>query len=88
MHGLANFLLLMALLMVLNTYVLKDLIHSFQKAAGRRIERLPRFLARHLRRRDAAQLVVDQRQQLRRGVGIAGFDSVQDLGDIGHPKLA
>ena len=31
MHGLANFLLLMAALMVLNAFVLKDLIHSFQK---------------------------------------------------------
>ncbi|MBK7561688.1 MAG: efflux RND transporter permease subunit [Chitinophagaceae bacterium] len=31
MHGLANFLLLMALLMVLNAYVLNDWIHGFQK---------------------------------------------------------
>lgn len=31
MHGLANFLLLMALLMVLNAYVLNGMIHSFQK---------------------------------------------------------
>lgn len=31
MHGMANFLLLMALLMVLNAYVLNDAIHSFQK---------------------------------------------------------
>src|SRR5688572_1436386 len=31
MHGLANFLLLMAILMVLNAYVLNDLIHAFQK---------------------------------------------------------
>jgi len=30
-HGLANFLLLMAILMVLNAYVLNDLIHSFQR---------------------------------------------------------
>ena len=30
MHGLANFLLFMALLMVLNSYVLNDAIHSFQ----------------------------------------------------------
>ena len=33
MHGLANFLLLMALLMVLNAYVLNGWIHSFQKKA-------------------------------------------------------
>ena len=31
MHGLANFLLLMALLMVLNAYLLNDWIHAFQK---------------------------------------------------------
>jgi multidrug efflux pump len=31
MHGIANFLLLLALLMILNAYVLNDLIHSFQK---------------------------------------------------------
>jgi len=33
MHGIANFLLLMAILMVFNAYVLNDLIHSFQKKA-------------------------------------------------------
>src|SRR5687768_15232884 len=32
-HGIANFLLLMAILMVLNAYVVNDLIHSFQKKA-------------------------------------------------------
>jgi multidrug efflux pump len=30
-HGMANFLLMMALLMVLNAYVLNDAIHAFQK---------------------------------------------------------
>src|SRR6188474_2048578 len=33
MAGLANFLLLMAILMVLNAYVLNDVIHAFQKRA-------------------------------------------------------
>ncbi len=33
MHGTANFLLMMALLMVLNAYVLNDAIHAFQKRA-------------------------------------------------------
>ena len=33
MHGFANFLLMMALLMVLNAYVLNDAIHAFQKKA-------------------------------------------------------
>lgn len=31
MHGVANFLLLMSILMVFNAYVLNDVIHSFQK---------------------------------------------------------
>jgi len=33
MHGMANFLLLMAILMVFNSYVLNDVIHAFQKKA-------------------------------------------------------
>ncbi|MBC7874720.1 MAG: efflux RND transporter permease subunit, partial [Ferruginibacter sp.] len=33
MHGIANFSLLMAILMVLNAYVLNDIIHRFQKRA-------------------------------------------------------
>ena len=33
MHGLANFLLLMAVLLVFNAYILNDLIHAFQKKA-------------------------------------------------------
>ncbi len=38
MHGIANFLLLMAILMVLNAYVLNNLVHAFQKKA------LPRLM--------------------------------------------
>ncbi len=41
MHGVANFLLLMAILMVFNAYVLNDLIHAFQK------KRLPRLMERY-----------------------------------------
>jgi multidrug efflux pump len=41
MHGLANFLLLLAALMVLNAYVLNDLIHSFQKKV------LPKLMVRY-----------------------------------------
>ena len=48
MHGLANFLLLMALLMVLNAYVLNGWIHSFQKkvlpALMNRYEKLLRWI--------------------------------------------
>jgi len=41
MHGIANFLLLMAILMVFNAYVLNGLIHSFQKKA------LPKLMDRY-----------------------------------------
>jgi multidrug efflux pump len=48
MHGLANFLLLMAMLMVLNAYVLNDIIHAFQKkvlpALMNRYEKLLRWI--------------------------------------------
>ncbi len=48
MHGMANFLLLMAILMVFNSYVLNDLIHSFQKkvlpALMNRYEKLLRWV--------------------------------------------
>lgn len=40
-HGTANFLLLMALLMIFNAYVLNDIIHAFQKKA------LPRLMDRY-----------------------------------------
>jgi multidrug efflux pump subunit AcrB len=41
MHGLANFLLLMAGLMVLNAYVLNDVIHAFQQRV------LPKLMLRY-----------------------------------------
>jgi len=41
MHGMANFLLMMAALMVLNAYVLNDWIHSFQKKV------LPKLMNRY-----------------------------------------
>ncbi len=41
MHGLANFLLLMAILMVLNAYVLNDWIHAFQQKV------LPKLMNRY-----------------------------------------
>jgi multidrug efflux pump len=47
-HGLANFLLLMAILMVFNAYVLNDVIHSFQQrilpGLMRRYEKLLRWI--------------------------------------------
>lgn len=41
MHGLANFLLLMAILMVLNSYVINDIIHAFQRIV------LPKLMDRY-----------------------------------------
>ncbi|HQV05112.1 MAG TPA: efflux RND transporter permease subunit [Chitinophagaceae bacterium] len=41
MHGIANFLLLMAILMVVNAYFLNGIIHRFQKKA------LPKIMARY-----------------------------------------
>jgi multidrug efflux pump len=41
MHGIANFLLLMAILMVFNAYVLNDWIHSFQRKV------LPKLMNRY-----------------------------------------
>jgi len=45
---------------------------------------LARFLIRELMGRELAQLVVDERQQLRRGVWIALFDGGQDAHDLAH----
>ena len=42
------------------------------------------MVARHLRRGQSAQLVVGQRQQLRRGLMVALPDSVQDAGQLIH----
>src|SRR5262249_32125880 len=50
----------------------------------RGVERLPRLLAGQLRRGEPAQLVVDQRQQLCRGPGVALSNGVQDAGHLIH----
>src|SRR5262249_20882400 len=47
-------------------------------------QRLPRLFLRHLLHGEPAQLVVDQRQQLFRGSGIALLDGGQDARDVGH----
>jgi len=53
MHGIANFLLLMAILMVFNAYILSSLIHSFQMnvlpALMRRYEKLLRWVLKRNR---------------------------------------
>ena len=50
----------------------------------RRIERLPRFFASHLRGRELAQFVVDEREQIRGGVTVAAVGGFEELGDVGH----
>lgn len=49
----------------------------------RRLEGLARLLLRHLGGGELAQLLVNQRQQLRCGIGIAVFDRAEQLGDGG-----
>src|SRR5262245_47506851 len=44
----------------------------------------PRLLLGQLLCRQLAQFVIDQRQQLSRGVGIAFFDGGQDAGHLAH----
>src|SRR5262245_58294008 len=51
---------------------------------GSRLQRLPRSFLGKLRRRELAQLVVDERQELLRGRGIALLDGGQDTGDVAH----
>src|SRR5262249_49387207 len=48
------------------------------------LERLARLLLRHPLGRQLAQLVVDQRQQLRGGGRVALLDGAQDTRDVGH----
>jgi hypothetical protein len=52
-----------------------------------RVERLPRLLAGQLMRGQPAQLVIDQRQELLRGVRIASIDRIQELCQIAHRAL-
>jgi hypothetical protein len=52
---------------------------------GRRLKRLPRRFVCQLLGRQLAPLVVDQRQQLLGGVGVAVLDGGQDTRDLGHP---
>src|SRR5262249_21266221 len=51
---------------------------------GRGLERLPGLLARQARGGELAQLVVDEREQLGGGAGVAGLDGGEDFGDVGH----
>jgi hypothetical protein len=51
---------------------------------GRGLQGLPGFFLGQLPGRQGAQLLVDQRQELLRGGGIALVNRIQDLGDFGH----
>ena len=51
---------------------------------GRGLKRLPRFLLGELLRRQFAQLVVDERQELLGGLRVALFDCRQNAGHITH----
>jgi hypothetical protein len=48
------------------------------------LERLARLLLRQLLRRQLAQLVVDQRQELLGGVRVALLDGGEDARDVAH----
>src|SRR5262249_50163780 len=52
----------------------------------RRLEGLPRLLVRQLLRRQLAELVVDQGQELLGGAGVALLDGTQDLRDLAHGR--
>ena len=48
------------------------------------VERVARRFVRHVPGREFAQLIVNERQQLRRGVRVAGVDGGQDARDVRH----
>ena len=53
---------------------------------GRGLQRLARLLLGQPLGRELAQLVVDQRQELLRGVRVALLDGGQDAGDVTHDR--
>ena len=53
---------------------------------GGGFERLSRLFLGQLLRRQLAQLVVDQRQELLGGVRVALLDGGQDARDVGHSR--
>src|SRR5438132_5682262 len=52
----------------------------------RRLERLARLFLGQLLRRQLAQLIVDERQELLSAVGVALLDGGQDVRDIAHRR--
>ena len=53
---------------------------------GGRLEGLPGLLVGQPRGGQLPQLVVDEREQVGRGLRVAGLDGGQDLGDVGHDR--
>ena len=51
---------------------------------GSRLECLPRFFVGQLLRGQPAQLLVDQRQELARGVRVESLDDVPHRGNLAH----
>ena len=54
---------------------------------GRGLQRLPGRLLGHPLGGELAQLVVDERQELLRGVRVALLDGAQDSSDFGHRRM-
>ena len=53
------------------------------------LQRLSGCFVRHLRRRQLAQLLIDQREQIPGGLLVAVLDRVEDLRDVAHrPSIA
>jgi hypothetical protein len=53
---------------------------------GGRLKRLSRFLLSQPLACETTQFLVDQRQQLASGLGVAWLDGLQDHGDIRHGR--
>jgi hypothetical protein len=51
---------------------------------GRGVKRVAGAFVGHMPGREPAKLVVDQRQQLRRGARVAVLDSAEEAGDLVH----
>ena len=53
---------------------------------GRGLKRLPRLLLGHLLGRQLPQLVIDQGQELLRGLGVTLFNGGENAGNVGHGR--
>ena len=60
-------------------------VHFVNQRRG--VEAVPRPFTGHALLRYSAELVVDQRQQLTGGLGVAVFDRIEDARDVGHSLI-